>query len=447
MGNLQTQLAQLMQKLQLDDAPAGGSLVVYHKGELIAEANVGYAVPNMLWDKNTLSLNFSTGKGVLVTLIHVLVSQNYLNYELPIADYWPEFAENGKHDITLRQVLTHQAGLFNIQSVTDTADDMLDWDKMLVNVANMSPQTTANEYATSAYSALVSGWVLGGLIEKVMGEPLNQVIDKYLAEPLGVVGSLFFGVPRDKIAKVATLSKNFENFEKFIGLDIDLQSDLSPKQRSSKPILRSDSEKTLSFYRSLSPYPFWQSMYQQQHTAKSTLNTLDIANLYFDMSHVQIQDFKYALVPAGRSGFNYYKPDALMAKIPAANNVASAQALAKMYALLANGGKWHDKQIISKEVFEQLSKINVEGSDAIMPASNPNSMQWRLGYHRVFSLSQKNDNLKTAFGHMGYNGSMAWCDTKRELAVAFVHNFDVTMSTDIRQFAITETILDWFDQQ
>lgn len=447
MDNLQTQLTQLMKDLQLEDAPAGGSVVVYHKGELIAQANAGYAVPQTPWSKDTLSLNFSTGKGVLVTLIHILVSHNLLDYDQPLAKYWPEFAANGKQDVTLRQVLTHQAGLFNIQAITDTAEDMLDWTQMLNRVEAMSPRTPANEQATSAYSALVCGWVLGGLIEKVTNQTLNEVIDEYLAQPLGIEGSLYFGVPQQKLTNVATLTKNFEDFDSLIGLTEDSQSDSSnPKKRSAKPKLRSDSEQTLQVYQNLMAYPCWQSAYEQQDGDKPVLNTLDIANLYFDMSSIQMQDFKYALVPAGRSGFNYYTADALMAKIPAANNVASADALAKMYAMLANKGRWQGKQLISEQVFQQLSQIHVKGADAIMPAANPHSMQWRLGYHRVFSRCFNDEELSSAFGHMGYNGSVAWCDVKRELAVAYVHNYDVVMSTDIRQFAITETILQWLDK-
>lgn len=448
MDNLQAQLTQLMKDLQLEDVLAGGSVVVYHEGQLVAEASVGYALPDKAWTKDTLSLNFSTGKGVLVTLIHILVTHKLLDYDQPLALYWSEFGANGKQNITLRDVLTHQSGLFNIQAITDTAEDMIDWPQMLNRVEAMSPQSVANEQATSAYSALVSGWVLGGLVEKVTNQTLNEAIDQYLAQPLGIEGSLYFGVPKQKLTNVATLTKNFENYESFIGLKEDSPSDSSaPKKRSAKPKLRSDSEQTLQLYQSLHSYQCWQSAYKQQDTDKPVLNTLDIASLYFDMSSIQMQDFKYALVPAGRSGFDYYTADALMAKIPAANNVASADALVKMYAMLANKGVWQGKRLISEEVFEALSKIEVEGRDAIMPAANPHSMQWRLGYHRVFSRCYSSEDLSTAFGHMGYNGSVAWCDTERQLAVAYVHNYDVVMSTDIRQFALTEAILQWFDQQ
>ncbi|PNK59712.1 serine hydrolase domain-containing protein [Psychrobacter sp. FDAARGOS_221] len=447
-STLQAKLTQLMQQLQLEDMPAGGSVVVYKNSELIAQACVGEATPDLKWDKNTLSLNFSTGKGVLVTLIHVLVSNDLLDYEQRIAHYWPQFAANGKQDIRLIDVLTHRSGLFNIQQITESADDMTDWGLMLERVEQLEPQATFNEQAESAYSALVSGWVLGGLIEKVTGLTLNEALAQYLTEPLGIADSVYFGVPADKVQQVATPVKNFDNFDQLTALTDDNEQGDEAKQavkkRSSKPKLRLDSEHILEVYQSLPSYECWQHADTQSDGENETnLGTADIAKLYLDMSQIKIQDFKYALVPAGRSGFDYYTAESLMAKIPAANNVASAEALATMYAMLANKGQWLGQQLIRPEVFEQLSAIHVKGGDAIMPATEPNSMQWRLGYHRLFSRCHDTDKLQNMFGHMGYNGSVAWCDVESNTAVAYVHNYDVTMTTDIRQFALIEAILAW----
>ena len=60
----------------------------------------------------------------------------------------------------------------------------------------------------------------------------------------------------------------------------------------------------------------------------------------------------------------------------------------------------------------------------------------------VTIINAQNKSIKAqGFGHMGYNGSVAWCDPARQLSFAFVHNFDVTMLNDIRQFALTEALL------
>jgi CubicO group peptidase (beta-lactamase class C family) len=71
-----------------------------------------------------MSLCYSTGKGVLATLAHILVSQGYLDYDRPVAEYWPEFAQKGKENITLAHMLSHQSGLFDIRNLIDDATEM-----------------------------------------------------------------------------------------------------------------------------------------------------------------------------------------------------------------------------------------------------------------------------------------------------------------------------------
>lgn len=435
---LNTTLRQYFEQFNLNQTRGGGSLTIFHQGKIVTqlahgEANIqadGSIIP---WTADTLALNFSTGKGVLVTLIHVLVSQGLLDYDLPIAHYWPAFAHNHKQSITLRQVLTHEARLFDITSVTERASDMLDWESMVQKVAAMplseiaNPSLNAqtinlqivddNDEATcySAYSALVSGWILGGLIEMVIGMSLQQALDHYLLTPLDLVGQVYIGVPDEKLLEVA---KPFKE-----------------KQHHTKPVLVEDRQSTLQFYQSLPFYSVWQTLANTD--LSKPLTTQAINGLYFDPTQIDMQDYKSSLVPAGSRNFDYYHPTSLQAKMPAVNGVASSHALATIYAMLANHGNWNHTSVISPRIFEQLATIHNNTFDKVMPAK----MQWRLGYHRVFSVMLPSE---TAFGHIGYNGSMAWCDPVYQLSVAFVHNYDVTMLNDIRQFILNETILDFF---
>lgn len=437
-------LAQLLSQFDLNQKVGGCSLVIFHEGKAVTQLAHGIANIDKTnqritpWQPSTLSLNFSTGKGILVTLIHILVSQNFLAYDKTLASYWPAFAQNGKDSVTLRDILTHESGLFNIVSITKHAKDMLDWQLMLSNVeqmalnsptnthssgnssanknsVNQSTQSSVASHAASsaAYSALVSGWVLGGLIEKVTQLPLQQAVEYYLLQPLNLVGQVYFGVPKDKVEQVA--------------------GQIRAKETQAKPLLTQDTDLTLQFYQSLPFYPAWLTLSQSD----SPLTTQAINALYFQPANINIEDYKSALVPIGSRQFNYYHPVTLQAKIPAANGVASAIALATVYAMLANRGVWQGKTLINSAVFKALSTIHNEQFDKIMPAV----MAWRLGYHRVFSLFH---DVSDAFGHMGYNGSMAWCDPSRALAVSFVHNYDVTMLGDDRQFILNETILDFF---
>ena len=459
-ADFQKRLQQLLTDLQLDDAPAGGAVAVYQAGQCIAQASTGMARPDMSWQPDTLAINFSTGKGVLATLVHVLVSQQLLEYDKPIAHYWPEFAANGKDQITLRQVMSHQADLFSIQSIDVDSETVLDWDTMLRHIAVMP--ITSPEDATkhdSAYSALIYGWVLGGVVEAVTHLSLAEALRQYLTEPLGIADSCYFGVPDSKVDQVAKLAKDFEETE-------DTSAQL--KSRRQKPTLKVDSQETLRTYASLPSYHCWQQkMLSDKRAAETqssldeklassdndsvqpTLNTARINSLYFNTSQLNLKNYKAALIPAGKHALDYHNRQTLQAVIPAANGVASAKALATIYAMLANGGLWQGKTLIDSATFEQLSTPQVEGLDAVMPAA----MKWRLGYHRLFSLYANNDDTDkrmssdlSGFGHMGYNGSVAWCDPERQLSFAFIHSFDTTMLNDVRQFALTEAVLSWVEE-
>lgn len=444
-SELQQKLQSLLNDLQLEEAPAGGSVVVYQAGSCIATASVGQARSEVPWQANTLALNFSTGKGVLATLAHVLVSKQLLAYDEPIASYWPEFAANGKAQITLRELMSHQASLFAISAIEVDNATLLDWSAMLEQVAAMPiNKIDAAEHFVSAYSALVYGWVVGGLIEKASKMSLAQALRHYLTEPLGIADSCYFGVPADKVDKVARLAKDFV---------AEKQSEqLTPRRH--KPVLKAESQQVLATYQQLPSYGCWQQMANQkkpltadQARHDAPLTATQINRLYFDHSAINASNYRAALVPASRQPIDYYDAQTLQAVIPAANGVASAHALATIYAMLANGGVWQEQTLIDADTFAQLSMPQVAGMDAVMPAA----MNWRLGYHKLFRVCQSGTNTaqtsERGFGHMGYNGSAAWCEPSRQLSFAFIHNFDVTMLNDIRQFALSEALIDWLDAQ
>ena len=69
-----------------------------------------------------------TTKGVVATALHVLADRGLVDYDAPVARYWPEFAQAGKGAITVRQLLSHRPGLFGIRALVDDARRMLDWE-------------------------------------------------------------------------------------------------------------------------------------------------------------------------------------------------------------------------------------------------------------------------------------------------------------------------------
>ena len=113
-GLVTEKLDQLMRSRK---AFGGAAVAVFHRGELVVDAWTGERdAAGRPWERDTMALSFSTTKGVVATLVHRLVDQGLLGYDQPVATYWPEFATAGKADITLRQLLTHSAGLHDVRA-------------------------------------------------------------------------------------------------------------------------------------------------------------------------------------------------------------------------------------------------------------------------------------------------------------------------------------------
>jgi len=92
----------------------GGACCVYHYGEKVVDlwGGVRNKLSNEVWERDTMVVVHSATKGLAAMTLAVAHSRGWLNYEERVATYWPEFAQQGKQNITVRQLLAHQAGLF-----------------------------------------------------------------------------------------------------------------------------------------------------------------------------------------------------------------------------------------------------------------------------------------------------------------------------------------------
>lgn len=362
----------------------GAALTVYFQKQKVVDIYMGKKSATELWQPDTLSVCYSTGKGVLATLAHILVSEGRLEYDQPIADYWPEFAQQGKDKITLAHMLSHQSGLFDIRNLIADASEMADWSHMLDTIAAAKPRFEVG--VDAAYQPLTFGWQVGGAIEKATGETLTALMQKYLVEPLELDGA-YFGVPDSELNRVA------------------------------RPILKAKPK-----------------ISAQTSTQNSKVRKPSLMEKALEKSGQNPQDFQDAMIPKGMGKLNMFSDKGLKAIIPAANGVFNAPSLAKIYAMLANGGVFDNHQFISAPTFQRLSQVQYTKRDRVMPLP----MHWRLGYHRVLSLGKSS----TGFGHIGFNGSGAWCDPERGLSFAYTHNFPTgSLTGDYRLWGLTQETL------
>ena len=381
-------LAEQFSRLQDGRAQFGGAaLVVYFQGKKVVDIFTGKKSETENWSAETLSVCYSTGKGILATLAHIIVSEGFVDYDTPIIKYWPEFGQNGKDKMTLRHILSHQSGMFDIRNTIEHAKEMADWQHMLKVMEQVTPRFQIGE--DIAYQALTFGWLVGGVLEKATGQPLKWLMQKYLIDPLALDGA-YFGVPSSALPQVARLIPKAQK---------------QAAEQAAKP---------------------------KNHKKKSNISFSD---KIIELSGQNPQDFLDAMVPKSMKEFSFFSDEGLQAIIPAANGVFTANSLAKIYAMLANNGVWDDQVLIKPEVFAELSQIQSIKRDRVMPIP----MKWRLGYHRVITMGKR---VKKGFGHIGYNGSGAWCDPQRELSFAYTHNFAIgSITGDYRLWGLSQEAL------
>jgi CubicO group peptidase (beta-lactamase class C family) len=193
-------LARRFAKLFRHPNDGGGALAVYHHGELVLDIWAGYAHRGRHWERDTVSLSFSTGKGVATTLIHRLAEQGLIDYDAAVASYWPEFAAAGKESITVRELMSHRAGLHKVQGIAPDGVGLLDYQAVVAKLAASPPDP--KRLSGPGYHAITYGWLVAELASRATGRLFTDLLRDEVAKPLGV-DELWFYVPPEERHRIA----------------------------------------------------------------------------------------------------------------------------------------------------------------------------------------------------------------------------------------------------
>ncbi len=163
----------------------GAACCVYHKGEKIVDlwGGVRNVATGELWEEDTMALVYSATKGLAAMTLAIAHSRGWLDYDAPVCKYWKEFAQNGKEEITVRQLLAHQAGLFAFDEPLDKAT-VADLDRL---AEVMARQKTAWKPGTrQAYHAITLGFYENELLRRIdpQHRSLGQFFQDEIAAPL-----------------------------------------------------------------------------------------------------------------------------------------------------------------------------------------------------------------------------------------------------------------------
>jgi CubicO group peptidase (beta-lactamase class C family) len=286
----------------------GAAFCLYVKGRKVVDIWGGVADVKMgrRWDENTLTLVYSTSKGVTAICAHLLAQRGQLDLDARVVDYWPEFGQAGKSRIPVRWLLSHRAGLPTIDCHL-TPEEALAWDPAVEALAAQAPMWEPG--TKHGYHALTYGWLVGEVIRRATGRTPGQVLAEEVSGPLGL--DLWIGLPEAEEHRVCRL------------IPVELVQ-LSPEERGALPPERLEMLRAMTSPTSL------------------TMRALNVTDPSFN--------FNSRAVHAG--------------ELPAANAIGTARALAKLYA--ATIGEIDGIRLLDPATVEDATQEQANGPDQVI---------------------------------------------------------------------------------
>lgn len=188
----------------------GIQVAAYRGGALVIDTWGGIADPaGKPVDGETLFNVFSVTKAVAATAVHLQAERGLVEYDAPIATYWPEFSARGKSAATVRHALKHRTGVPQMPDRT-SPEMMCDWDLMCRRIADLAPLFPVG--GDPAYHSLTFGWILGEIVRRTdpKGRMFQHFVQDEIAGPLGIT-DLWIGIPDAVEGRVAKLRNDNAN--------------------------------------------------------------------------------------------------------------------------------------------------------------------------------------------------------------------------------------------
>ncbi len=180
----------------------GASFAVTVDGELVVDLWGGHADAEKTkpWQRDTIVNVYSTTKTMCALTAHLCADRGLIDFNAPVARYWPEFAQNGKDKITVAHLMSHSAGLPALDTPVP-AEALYDWDGIIRRLEVLTPMWEPG--TRSGYHAVTQGHLVGEVIRRVTGKSVGTYFRDELAGPLGA--DFHIGVPPEADARIGDL--------------------------------------------------------------------------------------------------------------------------------------------------------------------------------------------------------------------------------------------------
>ncbi|MGH6869243.1 MAG: serine hydrolase domain-containing protein, partial [Methylocella sp.] len=185
---------------QRGELGAAASIVV--DGRCVVDLWAGHAdaAKTRPWHRDTLVNVWSTTKGLCAMCAHRLADQGKLDFDAPVAKYWPEFAQAGKGSIPVSYLLNHKAGLAAIKAPLKD-EDLFNWEKVTTELARQEPWWQPG--TRHGYHAITFGWLVGEVVRRISGKSLGTYFHDEIAGPLDA--DAWIGIGPEFDARVADI--------------------------------------------------------------------------------------------------------------------------------------------------------------------------------------------------------------------------------------------------
>ena len=184
------------------DEEVGASYTVIQNSEIVVDIYGGFKDKDQIdpWNVNTLVGVHSTGKGIISMIIALLIDQKKLNLDEYVSAYWPEFKGDGKEEIKVRTLLSHQAGMYAWREKVHE-DDFHNWDHVVELLEKQIPFHKPNELI--CYHPKTIGFLVGELIKRITKKSIGEFLKEKISIPLNA--DCFIGTPEVYHDNIATL--------------------------------------------------------------------------------------------------------------------------------------------------------------------------------------------------------------------------------------------------
>jgi CubicO group peptidase (beta-lactamase class C family) len=365
-----------------DRRELGAAVAAYVGGEKVVDlwGGVRDARTGAPWGEDSLVLLYSTSKGLAAMTLALLHSRGHLDYDERVSAYWPEFGQAGKQDVTVRQLLAHEAGLPVVDERLD-AEVIGDHDSLAKAIASQRPLWEPG--TRHGYHGISLGWYEGELVRRV--DPDRRTLGRFFAEeiaaPLGL--DVHFGapddLPDDRLARIERISR-------------------------------------------------WKMLPQLRHLP---------APMARGMVYPRSLTYKAFANPRTRSPADFDSSAYRGLEVPAAGGLGTARAVARAYAAFAA----REPELgLSAATVDEITRFPAPPSEGWHDEVLRVDTAFSLGFARPLNEFRFGSSER-AFGHPGAGGSFAFADPDREVSFAYVMNrMGFYLNDDPREKALRDAL-------